>query len=495
MSTAIQQFLAVTALLAGLSIGLMALSGARKAWLRFHKPADFAFSLTAALWILHLLTTTALNFAAVHLSSIPSLSGYAGYAAHVGYQLLVLSVAFFLLTCAGVASVGIYALLVVQAVVGAVTLHWHLWPYWEEGALTYPWSDAIHTPAYQTWIAVNLLLVMTVMGTMAHRLFLTGSYNCWLALAASLMGLGLCLDDLLLAGHAQPFSTLSHSFYATFLLVVWHLVSQPANQIDRESTGAHGFQSNSGFEASQGFGLHSNAAATAVAYERHRIAQDLHDGVGSQIVTILSSLDCQAPQQKAVALALEQCLVDLKMTVDAIDCANDNVLEALGRLRYRVQHSLDKLGISMGWKVEICDALEAVQGAQAHHVLRIAQESLANVMRHSHASIVEVVCRFEPETNLLVLEVRDNGQGLAHGADAKPAGKGLEGMRRRAKEVGGELQILSKTGGSTCIKLTMPLTRSRVWAFPYLLKINTMNTAAVWRDDVKVARVNQRTAG
>lgn len=52
--------------------------------------------------------------------------------------------------------------------------------------------------------------------------------------------------------------------------------------------------------------------------QRQRIAQDVHDGVGSQLVAILSSLDLRQPDQKALAIALEQCLLDLKITVDSL---------------------------------------------------------------------------------------------------------------------------------------------------------------------------------
>jgi len=239
------------------------------------------------------------------------------------------------------------------------------------------------------------------------------------------------------------------------LMVIWHLVTQRVESPETRSASMHDFQRSTGFEPLTGFGPAHDAAV--VALERRRIAQDLHDGVGSQIVNILSSLDSHAPQQQAVALALEQCLVDLKMTVDAIDSADDNVLEALGRLRYRIQHSLDKLGIRMVWKVDICDELEAVRGVPAQQVLRIAQESLSNVMRHAHASAVEVVCRFVPETRQMVLEVRDNGAGITRGKEGRPSGKGLEGMRRRAQGIGGELVISSKTGSGTRVRLVLPL--------------------------------------
>ena len=463
MSHAVQQFLVMSGSTVALCLALFALRCSRRRWSRFHTPTDLALRLVAAFWLLHLLTTTTLNFAVDNFPSSPALQSYAGYAAQVGYQTLFVSVSFFLLTCAGLSSAWINSLLVAQAVLGAAILHWSLWPYWEQGLFTNSWSDPLHTGAYQLWIALNLLSALAVIGYVARHLYLTGSFKCWLALAAGLMGLGLCLDAILLLGQAHQFSTLSQCFYAAFLLVVWHLVKQPAQRPLSATELSHELASHSGPSGLIEVASAQAFAVSAVADERRRISQDLHDGVGSQIVSILATLDFHAPQQQAIALALEQCLVDLKMTVDAMDGANDNVLEALGRLRYRVQHSLDKLGIRMDWKIEICAQIEAVRGAQAIQTLRIAQESLANVMRHARATTVEVVCRFVADTNYMVLEIRDNGQGIPHGHSENPTGKGLEGMRQRAKEVGGELLILSKFGGGTCVRLTLPLGESRVW--------------------------------
>ena len=466
MSHAAQQFLVMSGSTVALCLALFALRSSRRRWNCFHTPTDLALSLVAAFWLLHLLTTTTLNFAVDNFPSSPALQAYAGYAAQVGYQTLFVSVSFFLLTCAGLSSAWINSLLIVQAALGAAILHWSLWPYWEQGMFSSSWSDPLQTGAYQMWIALNLLSALAVISCVARHLYLTSSFRCWLALASGLIGLGLCIDAILLLGQAHQFSTLSQCFYAAFLLVVWHLVKQPAPrplsapELSLELASHPGLTGLIEVETAQAF------AVSAVADERRRIAQDLHDGVGSQIVNILSTLDFHAPQQQAIALALEQCLVDLKMTVDAMDGANDNVLEALGRLRYRVQHSLDKLGIRMDWKIEICAQFEALRGAQAVHALRIAQESLSNVMRHAQATTVEVVCRFVADANYMVLEIRDNGLGIPRGHSEKPTGKGLEGMRQRAKEIGGELLVLSKFGGGTCVRLTLPLPECRVWARP-----------------------------
>ena len=88
---------------------------------------------------------------------------------------------------------------------------------------------------------------------------------------------------------------------------------------------------------------------------------------------------------------------------------------------------------------------------------RIAQEALSNVLRHSHASIVEV--RFGPlgRTRGLVLEVLDNGRGLQASAPMplEQLGKGLRSMRARADALGGELAVMDTEPHGLRVRLVL----------------------------------------
>ena len=442
MSTAAHQGLVLAGAAIGLMLVFMALWGSRRERLSHPHPVDWALHVAALVWLIHLLVTTSLIF-------IDNKLPFA-YITRLGYQVLIISITFFLLTSAGITGKGLGLMLVAQAVAGGAALHW-----------SHRGGGNAQAQAWLAWIAINLLSTIGFTLAIAHRVYLTRSFPCWLALAGCLVGLGQSVDDLFQPVVDAPNGyILNHCFYAAFLLLIWHLVKQRVEGPGQHWGMTQEFQSSANLQTVTGFEGAHDMASVAVANERHRIAQDLHDGVGSQIVNILSSLDSDSPKDQVVALALEQCLDDLKMTVDAIDGADDNALEALGRLRYRVQHSLDKLGIRMLWKVEICGELEAVRGEQAQQVLRIAQESLTNVMRHANASVVGVVLRYVPETNSLLLEVRDNGRGIGRGKAGRTAGKGLEGMRQRAQAIAGVLRISSNAGAGTRVRFTLPLTEN-----------------------------------
>nr|WP_246262308.1 HAMP domain-containing sensor histidine kinase [Aromatoleum evansii] len=89
-------------------------------------------------------------------------------------------------------------------------------------------------------------------------------------------------------------------------------------------------------------------------------------------------------------------------------------------------------------------------------VLRLLQESLTNVARHSGASHVDV--RLDIAADAIALEVCDNGCGIV--AAANPARYGLIGMRERVAELHGELRLESLSGGGLRVSARLPIPSS-----------------------------------
>lgn len=204
--------------------------------------------------------------------------------------------------------------------------------------------------------------------------------------------------------------------------------------------------------------------ATASAGQS-RLAQDLHDGVGYHLTSIIASLDSGTLEQRQTAASLQHCLLELKLIVDGANF-DGSVLGHLANLRYRTQPLLDAAGIAMRWDVEEAEALEQLPRHAAVQVLRIAQEALANVIRHSGARSVLVRCRLRGEAGreVLALDVLDDGQGMprcpkaaAPSAGASRPGQGLRSMRTRAARLGGRLRVQSVRGQGTCVQLRLPL--------------------------------------
>jgi signal transduction histidine kinase len=91
------------------------------------------------------------------------------------------------------------------------------------------------------------------------------------------------------------------------------------------------------------------------------------------------------------------------------------------------------------------------------HLLRIAQEAVANVVKHAGASTVSI--NLHTEGRQLNLRVKDNGRGFEPaGAFAALGGHfGLLGMRERAERLGGELLLQSHPGEGTEVEVRVPL--------------------------------------
>lgn len=421
----------VSAVVAG-----VAATVALRAWTRQRNPVDFAFSVAMSSWLTYLLSSS------VRLLAASVLTPWAMLASQISYQITLVSVAFFILVSASITRLSIHAVWMVQGVLGLLLL---------------AWSSLHQDLAYRLWIAVNLVSIAALCFYIGLKALRQGSYRCWLAFGGAFLGLGVCLEDMLGAGGVWLDYTFTQYFYAAFLILYWLLMTNRTGRPEPTAVQEAEDSPTLNWEAITGFGPANKLASAAITNERQRIAQDLHDGVGSQLVNILARLDTRAPQQQAVAMALEQCLLDLKMIVDGIGSANDGLIDALGRLRYRVQHSLDKLGIRMIWTVEVDGPLQDFRGDRAQQVLRIAQECVANIMRHAHASVVEVRCRYVPESVSILLEVRDNGCGIPSREAGRPLGKGLESMRLRAVKLGGRLEIATKAKGGTRVRLVVPL--------------------------------------
>lgn len=197
----------------------------------------------------------------------------------------------------------------------------------------------------------------------------------------------------------------------------------------------------------------------AVLAERRRIASDLHDGVGSRLVALLAAHAPRSSASNELSMALQECLLELQMTVDALDDeASATLLERLGHLRYRLQPAFDRLGIGLVWNVHDVPAANAMPPEAAMQVCRVAQEALSNALRHSRASRVEV--RFGPRERVrgLVLEVEDNGLGLPPSvgkASPDALGKGLRSMRARADLLRGELAMMDAAPHGLCVRLVV----------------------------------------
>lgn len=182
------------------------------------------------------------------------------------------------------------------------------------------------------------------------------------------------------------------------------------------------------------------------ARERARILDDMHDGVGSQLLGLLVQLRTGRVETSRIVASIETCIDDLRLIIAALDLAEPNLEQSLGELRARVEPRFAAAGIELRWKVE-ASAARPDATAQLQCV-RAMQEMLTNALRHSESPRIDVEVGLAEDhaTSFLELVVRDHGKGLVSAA-ASRTGRGLASLAARARRLGGTFEIQDAAPG------------------------------------------------
>jgi signal transduction histidine kinase len=203
--------------------------------------------------------------------------------------------------------------------------------------------------------------------------------------------------------------------------------------------------------------LRGHERERAVADERQRIMQDMHDGLGSQLLTSLAAVERGALDPKGMAQVLRDAMDDMRLAIDTLSPGREGMLEALGNLRYRLEPRFRAAGIELRFAYrELPEQLE-IPADDALQILRVLQEALTNVLKHAGARRVHAEFTLQREPRRFVLAVADDGGGFDPASPA--AGRGLSGMRRRAGRIGATLDVASGATG-TRVALSYPLADS-----------------------------------
>lgn len=191
----------------------------------------------------------------------------------------------------------------------------------------------------------------------------------------------------------------------------------------------------------------------AAEQERQRLMRDLHDGLGSQLFVSLSRVERGDMTPPEVAEALRRCIGEMRLALDTQGPQALDFRSTLGNFLFRWRGQLLACGIRPSWDIDVPDESLTVSPHATLQLLRVAQEALTNVVKHAHASAVDV--RLRREGGLLQLEVRDDGLGAAGVSDSS-FGRGLNNMRSRAEQLGGHCEVRGGSGG-TRVRVEVPL--------------------------------------
>ena len=190
--------------------------------------------------------------------------------------------------------------------------------------------------------------------------------------------------------------------------------------------------------------------------ERQRLMRDMHDGIGSHLMSTLALARVSAFSQHQLVETLTDCIDELKLTIDSLEPVESDLLTVLGNLRYRLEPRLHAAGISLEWAVSDLPPLAYLDPENVRSVLRIIQEAFTNILKHAAAKRITVSTGVDHANARVFVRVTDDGKGLDH---SKTPGRGLENMKSRAAKLHGQVEFQSLKEGGTCVNLYLPLAK------------------------------------
>lgn len=193
-------------------------------------------------------------------------------------------------------------------------------------------------------------------------------------------------------------------------------------------------------------------AESARVNERTRISRELHDLLGHHLTALSLNLEVaghlsegrvKEHVQQAHTLA-RLLLTDVR---EAVSQLRDSGAIDLGAALRPLAENVPKLAIHM----DVQQPLTVDDPERAHVLLRCAQEAITNAVRHADAHNLWVQAGNDGER--ITLQVRDDGSGT----DQLANGNGLQGMRERLRQLGGQLEIATRAGQGFHLTMTLPV--------------------------------------
>ena len=211
----------------------------------------------------------------------------------------------------------------------------------------------------------------------------------------------------------------------------------------------------------------------AVLTERTRLAQELHDTVEQTLAGIALQLDTAS---KLHYRNPDNSLHHLDLARSMMAKSQVEVRQSVWDLRSRALERFDlasalaegarqiTCGTDIKVRLETHGAPQTLPEVVEENLLRIGQEALANIIKHSKATDVEIDLQFDGQQ--VNLQVKDNGTGFDRQNAVGPheGHFGLLGMSERARRLGGHFKIFSELGQGTMVRAEIPLNASLEFA-------------------------------
>jgi len=191
-----------------------------------------------------------------------------------------------------------------------------------------------------------------------------------------------------------------------------------------------------------------------VQRERQRIMRDMHDGIGTTLMSSLTLAEHGELTAARTAAILRESLDELKLVIDSLEPIDEDITTLLASLRYRFGERIEAAGLKIVWDMAELPPLPWLDPSNALQVLRIVQEAFANIIKHARATEITISARptgLDTDQPGVMVRISDNGIGFD--LNSARRGRGLDNLRRRAADLNASITIDSKPRRGTRIEL------------------------------------------
>jgi signal transduction histidine kinase len=204
--------------------------------------------------------------------------------------------------------------------------------------------------------------------------------------------------------------------------------------------------------------------------QRMSISRDLHDNIGAQLTFIISSINnikhafvidnakLEGKLQSISAFA-KSTIVELRDTIWAMNVEHISLED----VRFRIFNFIEKAKLTFEtteFNFEIDPQLSRIyfSSMDGLNVYRIIQEAVHNSIKYAQA--LEINVQIRRENKFVIIEIKDNGVGF--NPNKQVWGNGLENMKKRIKDIGGNYELLTKINEGTTITIQLPYKKYRI---------------------------------
>ncbi len=195
----------------------------------------------------------------------------------------------------------------------------------------------------------------------------------------------------------------------------------------------------------------------ALDEERQRIMRDMHDGLGSHLMSMLMMAKRGTGQHSDYAEGLQSVIDEMRLMIDSMDSVGESLRSALTVFKKRVVPRAQEAGFTIEWNDQSEGAFPDYSPREVLQVFRILQEAITNALKHSGGDTIVIAIEDSPkQQGEIEIAIADNGAGIAEasGQGSRFGGRGVKNMQARAAGIGAEFDLASNGEGTT-VKLTL----------------------------------------